>query len=152
MSVRSETYPLPRHLVVQALQYAIQRSSLAFRPDERNPNILFANSGLSLRSWGERITICITEHQGQTEVQVESTARWQLISWGKNQENVDRLFDHLHNCLPAGQQRAERGTNIGYCNHCGRQIYDNWDFCRACGVGISKSRQHQQASSFKKLL
>lgn len=133
MSVRSESYPLPRHLVEEALEAATQRSGLAFRIDERNPDILFAETGLSLGSTGERITIRITEHRDRTEVQVKSKCIFQIIDWGRNKENVNRFFQHLHSCLPIVQGgTTDDGQQL--CIVCGIPIVARARYCPSCGA------------------
>jgi hypothetical protein len=60
--------------------------------------------GWSMRSWGERIQIWVQPAPPGTLLTVESRCKvWtQVIDWGRNGSNVDRLLKTVKELLPAG--------------------------------------------------
>ena len=59
--------------------------------------------GWSMRSWGERIQIWVEPAPPGTILTVESRCkvRTQVIDWGRNRSNVDRLLETVKELLPA---------------------------------------------------
>lgn len=56
--------------------------------------VIECTSGASLWSWGESIRISIRRiNELKTEIEVYSTAKSQLIDWGKSRENVNLFFN-----------------------------------------------------------
>ncbi len=53
---------------------------------------IIAETGLSLRSWGEKIEIKPSKVKEGIKVTISSTATSQLTDWGKNEENIKKLF------------------------------------------------------------
>lgn len=60
--------------------------------DNTRPGVLQAKSGFSLRSWGEEVTVSITEEPGGASVRVSSEPAVQLLDWGKSAENVEAIL------------------------------------------------------------
>jgi len=58
---------------------------------DKEAGVIRARTGLSLRSWGENITIRLHKENTGTVVSVLSEAIFQLFDWGKNIEN-EKLF------------------------------------------------------------
>jgi ribosomal protein S3 len=50
---------------------------------------------MSLRSWGERVYFEIVEKENRTELIIQSFAPGAVISWGKNNENIERLVHNI---------------------------------------------------------
>jgi ribosomal protein S3 len=48
-----------------------------------------------LRSWGERVYFEIVEKENRTELIIQSFAPGAVISWGKNNENIERLVHNI---------------------------------------------------------
>jgi hypothetical protein len=62
-----------------------------------------ARSKMSMRSWGEKITIT-TSAAGRADI--KSTCYWiQTVDWGKNKANVNALFSALRQLLPPQPQQ-----------------------------------------------
>jgi hypothetical protein len=61
--------------------------------DESSGTIV-ATTGVSLRSWGEKIPIVVTESEpGKSMVSVASKSKMALVDWGKNKQNVERILE-----------------------------------------------------------
>jgi hypothetical protein len=60
---------------------------------------IVAKTPASVLSWGEDVTIQFGRSEGGTLVTVESDATAQLISWGKNDDNIGAFFDNLEAAL-----------------------------------------------------
>ena len=50
-----------------------------------------ASTGMSLRSWGEKVRIDVVEEGDGSVVQLSSGNKAQLTSWGKNDENLRNI-------------------------------------------------------------
>jgi hypothetical protein len=49
---------------------------------------------VSWKSWGERITVDLSEpNPGQTRVKLRSAVRAQLVDWGVNRQNVEAIVE-----------------------------------------------------------
>jgi len=62
--------------------------------DESNGTIE-AKKGASFRSWGEHIKISVTPSDGGAQVHVESHVKYQVVDYGKNKENVQKILTEL---------------------------------------------------------
>ncbi len=100
---RSMTFPAGGDEVFRACMRAV--SQCGFRIAESNPEAgqIEARAGMSMRSWGERITIT-TSAAGR--VDIKSSCRWiQLVDYGKNKANVNVLFSALGLLMPPQPQQ-----------------------------------------------
>lgn len=100
---RSMTFPAGRDEVFRACMKAV--SQCGFRIAESNPEAgqIEARAGMSMRSWGERITIT-TSAAGR--VDIKSSCRGiQLVDYGKNKANVNALFSALGLLMPPQPQQ-----------------------------------------------
>jgi hypothetical protein len=80
---------------VAALRARVERQ-------DRDAGLLEARTRMGMRSWGERLTVEVTRGSGgRTHVAVSSKLRAQLVDWGKNRENVDRIMRAASAALPA---------------------------------------------------
>lgn len=61
------------------------------------PGVLSATANVNWRSWGEKITVRISEAQGGTNVSIRSACAFplQLLDWGKNKSNVAHIRSGL---------------------------------------------------------
>ncbi len=78
--------------VTVAIIQAIQR--LHWKVKQDHPGVIIASCGISLLSWGERITIQILPAGIHSEVRVVSELKAQLFDWGKNDRN-ERDFHQM---------------------------------------------------------
>jgi hypothetical protein len=102
--------------------------------------VIEAKKGASFRSWGEHIKISITLSDGGSKVHVESHEKYQVVDYGKNKENVQRILTELDNRLlsSAGVPPPPPPTPTlsRACPTCGQalifvQQYGRW-YCPNC--------------------
>ena len=58
-----------------------------------------ASTGISWRSWGEKVRVDVVESGNGSLVRVSSGNKAQLVSWGKNEENLEKIQGALHDAL-----------------------------------------------------
>jgi hypothetical protein len=83
---------------------ALRRAKLAdFQEDSGTIRL---NVGMSLKSFGERVTLQLREADGSaTSIEVTSRASWPLTlaDYGKNADNVQKLVDWLAKLSSSGE-------------------------------------------------
>lgn len=90
------TVPAPPEQVAQRAQQV-----LASMPKVsgvwHNPPVVTASTGVGMMSWGEKITVEISEAAGGSDVRIHSACSFplQLVDYGKNKKNVQYLVDGL---------------------------------------------------------
>lgn len=90
------TVPAPPEQVAQRTQQV-----LASMPKVsgvwHNPPVVTASTGVGMMSWGEKITVHISEAPGGSDVRIHSECSFplQLVDYGKNKKNVQYLVDGL---------------------------------------------------------
>ena len=62
-----------------------------------------AATGVSIRSWGEKLRLDVVEAGDGSVVQVSSGNKAQLVSWGKNTENIAKIEEALRRTLGTPQ-------------------------------------------------
>ena len=60
------------------------------------------NTGTSMASWGERVTVDVNG-DNPANVTVTSSVRFQVVAWGKNDKNLDLVLNNVDYALK--QQR-----------------------------------------------
>ena len=107
---------------------------------------------VSFSSWGENITILLTPVGEQTSVDITSECAMptQIVDWGKNKENVFKVFGYLQNQLAAPQQQYAQqpvqqpvqqyapapAANEVVCPKCGNRLDTSFKFCNVCGTQL----------------
>ena len=140
-------YPQQMMYFVEKLR-GIHTSGLGFQLMAENPNGMGVRfdirHGVSLTSWGEKITVSLTPQGESTFVDVASECALptQIVDWGKNAENVNAVFRYFEMGMPIPanaqdvrampQQFAAPGA-ARYCPACGTQVPVNARFCTGCG-------------------
>ena len=112
--------------------------------------------GMSMRSYGEKITVTLTPDAAGTQVDIlsECGLPTQLVDYGKNAENVRIIFQYIEACLASATQPqaapAARGTaqpqqapsaasqprpqaEARFCAKCGTPRMPGANFCAKCG-------------------
>ena len=89
--------------VYAAVERSLKLNSFEIR--NRQDRYLEASAPVSFFSWGEHIKISLEPSGEQTKVTIQSSPKAQLFDWGKNEENVDRLFDTLNKILMPVKKR-----------------------------------------------
>jgi hypothetical protein len=57
--------------------------------------LIKASKGLSVWSWGQDITIIVSQKDGGSQVYVQSREKHQLVGYLKDQENVNKIIAGL---------------------------------------------------------
>lgn len=83
------------NIILTAIKQICQKFNWSIK-EESELKILFQTPA-SLLSWGETVAVEIKSNQGDSSVLVSitSSANAQLIDWGKNNENVQKLVTDL---------------------------------------------------------
>ena len=74
---------------IQAISWSIR---------EESPNMIFASSSVSLRSWGEKVTVSFLP-DNSISVTSKCSLPTQCFDWGKNKINVQKFLAELRNHL-----------------------------------------------------
>ena len=89
----SKIYSKPFAEVYEAAVKAIETSG--FTITDRRANRIEASSPSSIRSFGERIVVSLSASEDGTKVQVSSSPLYQMIDWGKSDENVITILSNI---------------------------------------------------------
>lgn len=86
------TFDGSRQEVFDAMIQALQESKMKLKSSDAESGHIEAVTGVSLSSWGEKIRIDLAEAgPGKTTATISSGNRAQLVSWGKNKRNLDKI-------------------------------------------------------------
>ena len=161
-------YPVAMDFVLWKLR-TIDSSNLnvSLKSENNDPNgsIWFRiHHGMSMTSYGEKITVTVTPQQGGTGIHILSECGMptQIIDYGKNKKNVAAIFRYLEdgmNAAPPAQyapqpveqpvqppvpqpiaQPAPPQTSQGavkYCPNCGAPNHPQSNFCIQCGTRLN---------------
>jgi hypothetical protein len=88
-------YREPFGKVFEYAPLALNDVGFGVKSVDPNQGLIEASTGVSLRSWGEKIVIKISETQGGTSVEIVSKPKAQLVDWGKGSENINKFFAAL---------------------------------------------------------
>lgn len=81
---------------LKAIKEAQNSSKLKIHTLDQENGIITGSLGMSFTSWGETITITVNSLEAQkTEIILNSKSHLALIDWGKNQNNLNKLIQHL---------------------------------------------------------
>jgi hypothetical protein len=88
-------------MVFDAFSAAVASLRARVERQDREAGRLEARTRMGIRSWGERVTVEVSRGSGgRTHVVVSSKLRAQLVDWGKNKENVERIMRVASATLP----------------------------------------------------
>src|ERR671914_2940556 len=80
--------------VFDAMLSALGDSKMKVKSSDAAAGRIEAVTGVSFQSWGEKITIELIESgPDKTKATISSGNRAQLVSWGKNKKNLDKIVD-----------------------------------------------------------
>ena len=88
------TYPRGKDEVFDALIRAIEKvKGMKVKSSDKVTGQVVVKTSVSLASWGETVNLEVVEAgPQQATVRVSSKVKAQLVDWGKNQKNIDRIF------------------------------------------------------------
>lgn len=128
----SRVYQIPLQCFVDELRAPQFYSMLGFSPGRETPTpsgpVFYFARGMSMLSWGDSLTVSIYPiAPGSVQVTVSSECAMptQVIDWGQNKKNVEKIFAHLETYVP-------RRAAIG-CPGCGCARTEG-AFCTQCGT------------------
>ena len=110
----------------------------------QNGLMFLLSHSISFSSWGETIKVYLIAQGNQTVVDVysECALPTQIVDWGKNKENVAKVFGYL---MQGGAQQsyyqpqqncAQPQQNAVVCPNCGKRLDPSFVFCDNCGTRV----------------
>ena len=144
-SQSAKTYPVPIDYFIGKLR-AVGTAGLnvALKSENPMPNGVWfrIHHGTTFTSWGEKITVTLTDLGGSTAVDILSECGMptQMVDWGKNASNVRVLFDYLEKDMTAEPQAEPQAAaptaSPAFCPSCGSKLPTGARFCPVCGNKI----------------
>lgn len=110
-----------------------------------------ARAPMSLKASGENVLLQIAPSGTGTEVRIESSSSAQVVDWGKNKQNVEKvivgLAAHLRAAakptsapvpgnVPAPNTQGEN-PRPNFCPSCGATAPSTGKFCSNCGKALA---------------
>jgi len=96
----------------KAIIAAVGKSS-KFSVEESNSlsRTISIKTGVSWKSWGENLLITVSPTaNGMSEIAINSTSKYGLIDWGKNQDNLKNLLN-MTSCELRNYNKVVQGNN-----------------------------------------
>lgn len=106
---KSLTYKLGYEKVFEEAKNALSDCEFIIQKTDEESGIIKAYVGASFRSYGENITITISETEKGTHVTAYSKARAVIFDWGKSGENVNNFFAALNERLHSKKMKSSFG-------------------------------------------
>ncbi|MDQ4144444.1 MAG: hypothetical protein M3198_11995 [Actinomycetota bacterium] len=94
--------PHPKDRTFDALVSSLPAIKMTIKAVDPASGHIDASTGVSWKSWGERIRIDVSEQGDGSVVRVSSGNKAQLISWGKNDSNLQDIQNALYQALGPG--------------------------------------------------
>ena len=90
-------FPKPRAEVFAAIIRALPEANMKLKRSDEASGHIEAVTGISMASWGERIKIDLAEAgPDTTTATITSGNRAQLVSWGRNKKNLDKIIERTN--------------------------------------------------------
>lgn len=99
--------------------------------------VFYVQHGVSFSSWGESISINLVQLDTQTvrvDVYSECDMPTQIVDWGKNRENVDKIFQYIFANIGRYVAMTQNFVPKKFCTKCGKQLTADAKFCSGCGA------------------
>lgn len=97
---RTLQFDTSEEALFQALLAALPRVGVARLETDKSTKTIEAETGASLRSWGERIHISVHGNAvGKATATLRSSLKLGLVDWGKNNSNLDLLEKAVRQAL-----------------------------------------------------
>lgn len=92
-------FDFSRDLAFEKILEVINQSKFKVVAADPNKYEILAVTSISFRSWGENIYLSFEGHGDQTVMKFCSVTLFQIYSWGKNEENYERLLRDIEDSL-----------------------------------------------------
>lgn len=132
-----------RDMLVNPSFFAFNNYSFKSEVRTYDGMILYFGHGVTFSSWGENIQITLSgspNNPGATNVSIlsECSMPTQIIDWGKNKENVDKIFTYIYQNADRYSSAPQNNVSTApaYCMNCGKALAPDANFCIACGFKI----------------
>ncbi|HEY7874640.1 MAG TPA: hypothetical protein VIG64_05915 [Actinomycetota bacterium] len=95
-------FPKPRAEVFDAILRALPECNMKLKASDAATGHIEAVTSMSMASWGEKIKIDLADAgEGATEARITSGNRAQLITWGRNKKNLEKIVERTNAQLGA---------------------------------------------------
>ncbi len=96
----SKDFGYPKDKVWAALPAALESVKMGVDSADAGTGRMEASTGVSLSSWGEKVSVQVTEAgPDRSTVTVSTKLKFGLTGWGKLKKNINRVFDSLETSL-----------------------------------------------------
>lgn len=95
----TRTYSSSPSDVVLAVRSAAEQLGWKVRSEDPSTWVIFLSTKVSLRSWGEHVTVTTRAVEGGSEVDISVSLRGQLFGWGAQKRSALQLADALEGVL-----------------------------------------------------
>jgi len=86
-----ELFDIPADLLFEKINEVAVKSSFKIADTDNEHHQILLTTGFSLLSWGENVYIEFETVDNKTEMKVCSVTFFQIVSWGKNRDNIKKL-------------------------------------------------------------
>ena len=97
-------YSLPKSVVFRELLNVLTVLGFKIKESSESTGLIEASKGMSFRSWGETLRVSVISSNAGSQVNVESGEKYQVVDYGKNKENVQKILAELDNRLLSSGQ------------------------------------------------
>lgn len=94
-----QEFDFTKQLLLEKLVEVIKEAGFSIVCADKTNGKILAVTQISWFSWGENLYINLSENGNKTNVDFCSATIFQLVSWGKNEHNHQKLVDQFENSL-----------------------------------------------------
>lgn len=87
---KTKTYDVDGTKIITLLSSRLKE--LGYKIKEAASTTLIIDTPSSFWSWGEEMSVSANNENQGCNVTVTSDVKYQIIDWGKNEENIDKVF------------------------------------------------------------
>lgn len=91
----TETFSADAGVLCDHLMSAFEDADIFVVDRDDQAHTVDGSASAGMRSWGEKIVAKVTETETGSLVSIESKLKFGLLDWGKNQKNVEAIFEAL---------------------------------------------------------
>jgi hypothetical protein len=106
-----QAFPGDYDTVFDAVVTALQVEGMRIVAADKATGSIQVSSNMSLASWGENVGVQVgVDPAGHVQVAVRSALKFGLVDWGKNQNNINRVFGRIGDVIHNPQNYAGGGA------------------------------------------